>query len=118
MVLVHADVNTRVLMLMAMVAGIIAVDAYLIIISYLDANLTRQLALANLSAADLQERASQAVGISPATLREGDGECSDGASSESVETAPWAASMSESCLSESECPETSRPEKPSGGDSA
>ena len=51
------------MMLMAMVAGIIAVDAYLIIISYLDANLTRQLALANLSAADLQERASQATGI-------------------------------------------------------
>ena len=118
MVLVHADVNTRVMMLMAMVAGIIAVDAYLIVISYLDASIARQLALANLSAADLQERASQAVGISPATLREGDGECSDGASSESVETAPWAASMSESCLSESECPETSRPEKPSGGDSA
>ncbi|MCR2028240.1 YhgE/Pip domain-containing protein [Adlercreutzia muris] len=118
MVLVHADVNTRVLMLMAMVAGIIAVDAYLIIISYLDANLTRQLALANLSAADLQERASQATGIAAEKkFREGSG-CSGRASSESVETAPWAASMSESCLSESECPETSRPEKPSGGDSA
>ena len=59
MVLVHADVNTRVLMLMAMVVGIIAVDSYLIVISYLDASLTRQLALANLSAADLKERASQ-----------------------------------------------------------
>ena len=118
MVLVHADVNTRVMMLMAMVAGIIAVDAYLIIISYLDANIARQLALANLSAADLQERASQAVGISPATLREGDGECSDGASSESVETAPWAASTSESCLSESECPAARSRKSRKGGDSA
>ena len=118
MVLVNADVNTRVMMLMAMVAGIIAVDAYLIIISYLDANIARQLALANLSAADLQERASQAVGISPATLREGDGECSDGASSESVETAPWAASTSESCLSESECPAARSRKSRKGGDSA
>ena len=118
MVLVHADVNTRVMMLMAMVAGIIAVDAYLIVISYLDANIARQLALANLSAADLQERASQAVGISSATLREGDGECSDGASSESVETAPWAASTSESCLSESECPAARSRKSRKGGDSA
>ena len=118
MVLVHADVNTRVMMLMAMVVGIIAVDAYLIVISYLDANITRQLALANLSAADLQKRASQAAGIS---VKEGHWEgsrCSDRASSTANETAPWAVSPSEDCLSESEYPEPSHSENPSGGDSA
>ncbi|MEY8459817.1 YhgE/Pip domain-containing protein [Eggerthellaceae bacterium 24-137] len=72
MVLVHADVNTRVMMLMAMVAGIIAVDAYLIVISYLDTSLTRQLALANLSTADLQKQVSQAAGITTETRASGD----------------------------------------------
>lgn len=46
MVLVHADVDTRVMMLMAMVVGVIVVDTYLIVISYLDTNLAHQLALA------------------------------------------------------------------------
>ena len=44
MVLVHADVDTRVMMLMAMVVGVIVVDTYLIVISYLDTNLAHQLA--------------------------------------------------------------------------
>ena len=62
MVLVHADVDTRVMMLMAMVAGIIVVDTYLIVISYLDTNLAHQLALANLSTEELQKRASGQIG--------------------------------------------------------
>lgn len=62
MVLVHADVDTRVMMLMAMVVGIIVVDTYLIVISYLDTNLAHQLALANLSAEELQKRASGQIG--------------------------------------------------------
>lgn len=56
MVLVHADVDTRVMMLMAMVVGVIVVDTYLIVISYLDTNLAHQLALANLSTEELQKR--------------------------------------------------------------
>ena len=62
MVLVHADVDTRVMMLMAMVVGIIVVDTYLIVISYLDTNLAHQLALANLNAEELQKRASGQIG--------------------------------------------------------
>ena len=62
MVLVNADVDTRVMMLMAMVAGIIVVDTYLIVISYLDTNLAHQLALANLSTEELQKRASGQIG--------------------------------------------------------
>ena len=62
MVLVHADVDTRVMMLMAMVVGIIVVDTYLIVISYLDTNLAHQLALANLSTEELQKRASGQIG--------------------------------------------------------
>lgn len=73
MVLVHADVNARVMMLMAMVVGIIVVDAYLIVISYLNDNLAHQLALASLSVEDLQKRASQQAGVSSNTLQEGDG---------------------------------------------
>ena len=63
MVLVHADVDTRVMMLMAMVVGIIVVDTYLIVISYLDTNLAHQLALANLNAEELQKRASGQIGF-------------------------------------------------------
>ena len=62
MVLVHADVDTRVMMLMAMVVGIIVVDTYLIVILYLDTNLAHQLALANLNAEELQKRASGQIG--------------------------------------------------------
>ena len=62
MVLVHADVDTRAMMLMAMVVGIIVVDTYLIVISYLDTNLAHQLALANLNAEELQKRASGQIG--------------------------------------------------------
>ena len=62
MVLVHADVDTRVMMLMAMVVGVIVVDTYLIVISYLDTNLAHQLALANLSTEELQKRASGQIG--------------------------------------------------------
>lgn len=57
MVIVHADVDTRVEMLVALVAGIIAVDVYLIVISYLDTNLAHQMALAHLSPTDLHTRA-------------------------------------------------------------
>lgn len=45
MTLIHADVNTRIMMLVAMVIGIIVVDAYLIIISYIQTYLDNQLAL-------------------------------------------------------------------------
>lgn len=62
MVLVHADVDTRVMMLMAMVVGVIVVDTYLVVISYLDTNLAHQLALANLSTEELQKRASGQIG--------------------------------------------------------
>ena len=62
MVLVHADVDTRVMMLMAMVVGVIVVDTYLIVISYLDTNLAHQLALANLSTEELQKRDSGQIG--------------------------------------------------------
>lgn len=62
MVLVHADVDTRALMLMAMVAGIIAVDAYLVIISFLNARLAHQLALANLNTDDLHAEARRQTG--------------------------------------------------------
>lgn len=62
MVLVHADVDTRVMMLMSMVVGVIVVDTYLIVISYLDTNLAHQLALANLSTEELQKRASGQIG--------------------------------------------------------
>ena len=44
------------MMLMAMVVGVIVVDRYLIVISYLDTNLAHQLALANLSTEELQKR--------------------------------------------------------------
>ena len=62
MVLVHADVDARVMMLMAMVVGVIVVDTSLIVISYLDTNLAHQLALANLSTEELQKRASGQIG--------------------------------------------------------
>ena len=62
MVLVKADVDTRALMLMAMVAGIIVVDAYLIVISLLNARLTHQLALANLAPDELHAEASRKAG--------------------------------------------------------
>lgn len=65
MVLVHASVDVRVEMLVAMVIGIIAVDIYLIVISFLNASLTHQLALANLSTADLQKEARRQLGSSP-----------------------------------------------------
>lgn len=65
MVLVHASVDVRVEMLVAMVIGIIAVDVYLIVISFLNASLTHQLALANLSTADLQKEARRQLGSSP-----------------------------------------------------
>lgn len=65
MVLVHAGVDVRVEMLVAMVIGIIAVDVYLIVISFLNASLTHQLALANLSTADLQKEARRQLGSSP-----------------------------------------------------
>ncbi|MEC4271989.1 YhgE/Pip domain-containing protein [Adlercreutzia sp. R25] len=63
MVVVKADVDARVMMLMAMVAGIIVVNVYLIVISFLNDRLTHQLALANMSAADLQAMASRQAGI-------------------------------------------------------
>ena len=47
---------------MAMVVGVIVVDTYLIVISYLDTNLAHQLALANLSTEELQKRASGQIG--------------------------------------------------------
>ncbi len=62
MVLVHADVDTRVEMLVAMVAGIIVVDVYLIVISYLNTSLAHQQALANLSLDDLRRKVSQRTG--------------------------------------------------------
>ena len=62
MVLVKADVDTRALMLMAMVAGIIVVDAYLIVISLLNARLAHQLALANLAPDELHAEASRKAG--------------------------------------------------------
>lgn len=65
MVLVHASVDVRVEMLVAMVIGIIVVDVYLIVISFLNASLTHQLALTNLSAADLQKEARRQLGSSP-----------------------------------------------------
>ena len=63
MVLVRADVDTRALMLMAMVVGIIVVDTYLIVISFLNARLTRQLALADLSTADLHAEAAHQLSL-------------------------------------------------------
>lgn len=65
MVLVHASVDVRVEMLVAMVVGIIVVDVYLIVISFLNASLTHQLVLANLSAADLQKEARRQLSSSP-----------------------------------------------------
>ena len=62
MVLVHADVDTRAEMLVAMVAGIIVVDVYLIVISYLNTSLAHQQALANLSLDDLRRKVSQRTG--------------------------------------------------------
>ena len=81
MVLVRADVDTRALMLMAMVAGIIAVDAYLVIISFLNVRLNHQLALANLAPDDLHAAASRQAGVS--TTSEGAGTDGDSPSNDS-----------------------------------
>ena len=62
MVLVHADVDARVQMLVAMVVGIIAVDTYLIVISYLNTSLTHQLSLANLDPDGVQAEAKRQLG--------------------------------------------------------
>lgn len=70
MVLVHADVNTRVMMLVAMVAGIIAVDTYLVVISYLHTRLAGELTLASMSADALQQTAAR-QGLGKAPTHEG-----------------------------------------------
>ena len=54
--------DTRAEMLVAMVAGIIVVDVYLIVISYLNTSLAHQQALANLSLDDLRRKVSQRTG--------------------------------------------------------
>ncbi|WP_296010977.1 YhgE/Pip domain-containing protein [uncultured Adlercreutzia sp.] len=59
MVLVHADVNTRVMMLLAMVVGIIVVDTYLVLISYVNTRLNNELALATLTPDALQQTAAR-----------------------------------------------------------
>lgn len=57
MVLVRASVDVRVEMLVAMVVGIIVVNVYLIVISFMNARLTQQLSLANLSEEDVHAQA-------------------------------------------------------------
>ena len=61
MVLVHADVDTRVEMLVAMVVGIIVVDVYLIVITFMNTSLRGQLELANLPADAVQQQAESHV---------------------------------------------------------
>ena len=53
MVLLRADVDTKILLIGIMVVGIIVVDAYLIIISYLKIRAERVLSMAQLSPDDL-----------------------------------------------------------------
>ena len=55
MVLLKADIDTKVILLVAMVLGIIVVDSYLIVISYLRADLNYQLSLASTDSASLAD---------------------------------------------------------------
>lgn len=61
MILVQADVNTKLFLLMIMVLGIIAVDTYLIVIAYMKTNLSSKLSLANLTSEELTEQARAQV---------------------------------------------------------
>ena len=61
MILVQADVNTKLFLLMIMVLGIIVVDTYLIVIAYMKTNLSSKLSLANLTSEELAERAREQV---------------------------------------------------------
>jgi putative membrane protein len=56
MVVLRAAVDVRLEMLLAMVVGIVAVDAYLIFISYADTSITYELALAKMSTEELQQQ--------------------------------------------------------------
>lgn len=64
MVAVHATVDVRIEMLMAMVGGIIVVDLYLIVITYLNNTINQQLALANLSPEAMKTQAGSQLGVS------------------------------------------------------
>ena len=72
MVAVDADVDTRVEMLVAMVAGIITVDVYLIVLSFMNTSLNRQLALANLSPEGVGAQAASQLGGAEGASAPGD----------------------------------------------
>lgn len=72
MVAVDADVDTRVEMLVAMVVGIIAVDVYLIMLSFMNTSLNRQLALANLSPEGVGAQAASQLGGAEGASAPGD----------------------------------------------
>ncbi len=72
MVAVDADVDTRVEMLVAMVVGIIAVDVYLIMLSFMNTSLNRQLALANLSPEGVGAQAASQLGGAAGASAPGD----------------------------------------------
>ena len=61
MILLQADVNTKLFLLLAMVVGIIVVDTYLIVIVYMKTSLSSQLSLAHLSNEELTEQAKQRI---------------------------------------------------------
>ncbi len=61
MILLQADVNTKLFLLMAMVIGIIVVDTYLIVIVYMKTSLSSQLSLTQLSTEEISEQAKQRI---------------------------------------------------------
>ena len=61
MIVVQADVNTKLILLMAMVIGIVAVDTYLIVIAYMKTSLASQLSLVDLTEEELTQRARARV---------------------------------------------------------
>jgi putative membrane protein len=61
MILLQADVDTKLFLLMAMVAGIVVVDTYLIVIVYMKTSLSSQLSLVHLSKGELAEQTGKRV---------------------------------------------------------
>ncbi len=57
MVLVKADIETKIILLLCMVAAIIVVDSYLIVVEFLNADLTQQQRVSTLSEQQLREQA-------------------------------------------------------------
>ncbi len=84
MVAVDADVDTRVEMLVAMVVGIIAVDVYLIMLSFMNTSLNRQLALTNLSPEGVGAQAASQLGGAEGASAPGDAPSGASASVPSV----------------------------------